>query len=188
MSNMTDSQTNETELMKRLALGEMEALSEIAKKYQNKVLSLAYRFLNDWAKSEDIAQETFLRIYKAAGTYKPQASFNTWLYRIVVNLCLDEQRKQTRAPISIEETMYNGAADSETSSIERKETIEIVKKAINDLPERQRLAVILHRYENLSYDQICEVTQWSKSAVESLLVRAYANLREKLKKIENNIK
>ena len=84
--------------------------------------------------------------------------------------------------------MYDGAADSETSPIERKETIEIVKKAINELPERQRLAVILHRYENLSYDQICEVTQWSKSAVESLLVRAYANLREKLKKMENNIK
>ena len=188
MNNMTTDQVNEIELMKSLATGQMEALSEIVKKYQNKVLSLAYRFLSDWAKSEDIAQETFIRVYKAAGTYKPQASFNTWLYRIVVNLCLDEKRKQTKTPISIEETNYNGVANSESNTIERKETIELVKKAIDELPERQKLAVILHRYENLSYDQICEVTQWSKSAVESLLVRAYANLREKLIKIENNIK
>ena len=179
---------NETEIMKRLASGEMEALSEIVKKYQDKVLSLAYRFLNDWSKAEDIAQETFIRIYKAAGTYKPQARFNTWLYRIVVNLCMDEQRKQSKAPISIEEIANNKASGSESNSLERKETIELVKKAIDELPERQKLAVILHRYESLSYDQICEVTQWSKSAVESLLVRAYANLRERLKKIENNIK
>ncbi len=184
MNNMTTDQINEIELMKRLASGEMDALTEIVNKYQNKVLSLAYRFLSDWAKSEDIAQETFIRIYKAAGTYTPQARFNTWLYRIVVNLCLDEQRKQSKAPVSIEEINYNGAANSESNPIERKETIELVKKAIGKLPERQRMAVILHRYENLSYDQICEVTQWSKSAVESLLVRAYANLREKLKNIE----
>ena len=179
---------NEIEIMKRLASGEMEALSEIVKKYQYKVLSLAYRFLNDWSKAEDIAQETFIRIYKAAGTYKPQARFNTWLSRIVVNLCMDEQRKQSKAPISIEEVANSKASDSESNSLERKETIELVKKAIDELPERQKLAVILHRYESLSYDQICEVTQWSKSAVESLLVRAYANLREKLKNIEKNIK
>jgi len=187
MNNMTDSQTTETELMRRLASGEIEVLSEIVKKYQDKVLSLAYRFLNDWTKSEDIAQETFLRIYKAAGSYKPQAKFNTWLYRIVVNLCLDEQRKQSKAPISIEE-INNQVDDSQSNSLERKETVALVQNAINELPERQKLAVILHRYESLSYDQISEVTQWSKSAVESLLVRAYANLREKLKKIENNIK
>ena len=181
---MKTDQLNEFELMRRLASGEMEALSEIVKKYQDKVLAIAYRFCNDWSKSEDIAQETFLRIYKAAGNYTPQAKFTTWLYRIVVNLCLDEQRKQTKAPISIEEVDYNGAVDSESNSIERKETIELVKKAIHELPERQRLAVILHRYQNLSYEQISEVTQWTKSSVESLLVRAYANLRQKLSKIE----
>ncbi|MBN1973052.1 MAG: sigma-70 family RNA polymerase sigma factor [Sedimentisphaerales bacterium] len=175
---------NELNLMKRIASGEIDAFSEIVKKYQDKILSLAYRFLNDWSKAEDITQEAFLRIYKSAGTYTPQARFSTWLYRIVVNLCMDEQRKQSKAPISIEEITNCKAADPESNSLERKETVELVKKAINELPERQRLAVILHRYENLSYDQICEVTQWSKSAVESLLVRAYANLREKLKKIE----
>ena len=184
---MKTGDTNESELMRRLASGEMDALAEIVERYQSKVLSIAYRFLNDWTNAEDVAQETFLRIYKAAGNYKPQARFTTWLYRIVVNLCMDEQRKMARRPVSIEETVFSASADSDSGSAERSETIELVKKAIIELPERQRLVVILHRYENLSYDEICEVTKWTKSAVESLLFRAYANLREKLKKIEKFI-
>jgi RNA polymerase sigma-70 factor (ECF subfamily) len=175
---------SETELMSSLASGEMEALAEIVKRHQDKVLALAYRFLNDWTKAEDVAQEAFLRIHRSAANYKPQASFSTWLYRIVANLCLDERRRQTRLPLSIEDSPCDVADDSGSDAVERNETIELVQKAISELPERQRLAVILHRYENLSYDQICEVTQWTKSAVESLLVRAYANLREKLSKIE----
>ena len=174
----------EHELMKRLATGEMEALDEIVKKYQNQVLTLAYRFLNDWAKSEDIAQETFLRIYRASADYRPQAKFSTWIYRIVVNLCLDERRRQTKRPVTIEEAAYEPSTEPESNALERRETIELVRKAISELPPRQRLAVILHRYENLSHDQICEVTEWTKSAVESLLVRAYANLRKKFSKME----
>lgn len=171
--------------MNRLASGDMAALGEIANRYQDKVLAFAYRFLNDWTKSEDIAQETFLRVYKAAGNYTPQAKFTTWLYRIVVNLCFDEQRRQSRSPASIEQAGSVVTNGSEFDAAERKETIELVKKAVSELPERQRLAVILHRYENLNHDQICEVTDWTKSAIESLLVRAYANLREKLGKIGN---
>ncbi len=174
----------ENELMKRLASGEIEALTEIVKKYQNQILDLAYRFLNDWAKSEDVAQETFLRIYRASADYTPQAKFSTWIYRIVVNLCLDERRRQTKMPVTIEEVACEPSADPESDALERSETIELVRKAISELPPRQRLAVILHRYENLSHNQICEVTEWTKSAVESLLVRAYANLRKKLSKME----
>ena len=182
---MTTDKNNENELMNRLASGDMAALGEIVERHQDRVLAVAYRFLNDWAKSEDIAQEAFLRIYKAADKYAPQAKFTTWIYRIVSNLCLDERRRQSKAPASIEQAGSVATSGSEVDNAERKETIEIVKKAILELPDRQRLAIILHRYENLSYDQICEVTDWTKSAVESLLVRAYANLREKLGKIGN---
>lgn len=182
---MVTDKINENEMMKRLASGDMAALGEIVNRHQDKVLAFAYRFCNDWTKSEDIAQETFLRVYKAAGSYTPQAKFTTWLYRIVVNLCFDEQRRQSKAPASIEQVGSAIINGSKNDYAERKETIEIVKNAVNELPERQRLAVILHRYENLSHDQICEVTDWTKSAVESLLVRAYANLREKLGKIGN---
>jgi RNA polymerase sigma-70 factor (ECF subfamily) len=182
---MKTDKINDSELMSRLASGRMDALAEIVNRHQDRVIALAYRFLNDWAKAEDVAQETFLRIYKASYNYSPRARFTTWVYRIVVNLCLDEQRKQAKMPISIEEAACALTVDWQSDHIEKKEIIELVKKAIDELPDRQRLAVILHRYENLSYEQICEVTDWTKPAVESLLVRAYANLRKKLGKIEN---
>jgi RNA polymerase sigma-70 factor, ECF subfamily len=181
---MSIDETNENELMNRLASGDMASLGEIVNRHQGKVLAFAYRFINDWTQAEDIAQETFIRVYKAAGSYKSQAKFTTWLYRIVSNLCFDEKRRKSNTLVSIEEVSSTIAGVSESDYAERKETIDLVKKTVLELPERQRLAIILHRYENLSYDQICEVTDWSKSAVESLLVRAYANLREKLEKKE----
>ena len=182
---MTTDQVSENELMHRLTSGDMEAFGEIINRHQDKVLAFAYRFLNDWTNSEDIAQETFLRVYKAEGHYTPQSKFTTWLYRIVVNLCIDERRKQARMPVSTEQASLVITTGSELDVAEKKETIELVKKAVLALPERQRLVVILHRYEKLSHDQICEVTDWTKSAVESLLVRAYANLRKKLEKVGN---
>jgi RNA polymerase sigma-70 factor (ECF subfamily) len=182
---MANNIPDETELMNRLAEGDMSALSDIANKHQDRVLALSYRFLNDWTVAEDIAQEVFLRVYKAAKTYKPEARFSTWLYRIVVNLCLDEKRKQAKAPISLEQANSTGFIDTQSDIIERKEIVQSVQTAVGELPERQRLVLILHRYEGLSYEKICEVTGWSRSAVESLLVRAYSNLRNKLKKIKN---
>lgn len=175
---------DENRLMNRLASGDMAALGDIVNRYQDKILAFAYRFCNDWNQAEDIAQETFLRVYKAAGSYRPQAKFTTWLYRIVSNLCFDEKRRKSNAVLPLEQINSSVYSDAESSSAEKRETIDLVKKAVLELPERQRLALVLHRYENLSYEQICEVTGWSKSAVESLLVRAYANLRENLKKKE----
>lgn len=176
---------NDAVLMNRLATGDMAALGEIVTRYQNKVLAFSYRYLNDWTRAEDITQETFLRVYRAAKHYKPEAKFTTWLYRITVNLCFDEKRKHSRTSVSIEQTEITATVEPKSNSIERQEVIELVKTAINELPERQKLAVVLHRYEGLSHDQICGVTGWSRSAVESLLVRAYANLREKLRKLKN---
>lgn len=175
---------NDTELMTRLAAGDMAALGDLAKRHQDKVLSLSYRILGDWHKAEDVAQETFLRVYRAAKRYKPQARFTTWLYRIVVNLCFDEQRRQAKIAAPLEEVDPAMLTEPETSSAERKEVVKLVKAAVDVLPERQRLALILHRYDGLSHSEICEVTGWSKSAVESLLVRAYASMREKLGKIK----
>jgi RNA polymerase sigma-70 factor (ECF subfamily) len=181
---MTNDVSNDSELMARLAKGDMAALSDIVRRNQDKVLSLSYRILKDWHKAEDIAQETFLRVYRAANHYKPKAKFTTWLYRIVVNLCLDEQRKKAHAEASLFDVAPVDLTESNYETVERKEILDSVKNAINELPERQRLTLILHRYDGLSHSEIAEVTRWTKSAVESLLVRAYANLREKLNKIK----
>jgi len=149
-------------------------------------LSLSYRVLGDWHKSEDVAQETFLRVFRAVKRYKPQAKFTTWLYRIVVNLCLDERRKQRKTAATLDDANPAVLAESQSSEAERKEVVKLVKTAVSELPERQRVAVVLHRYDGLTHGEISEVTGWTQSAVESLLVRAYANLREKLGKMKDS--
>ena len=184
---MANDISDNSELMGRLAGGDIEALGELAKRHQEKVLSLAYRFLGDWHKAEDVVQEAFLRVHRAAKSYKPTAKFTTWVYRIVVNLCFDEQRKTSKASRSLDEVNSEALAESRRDTSEQNEIAQLVRKAVAELPHRQRLAVILHRYEGLSHGEIVEATGWSKSAVESLLVRAYANLRPKLQKIENSM-
>lgn len=172
-------------LMARLAGGDMSALGELAHRHQGRVLELAFRTLGSWDRAEDVAQETFLRVHRAAKRYKPTAKFTTWLYRIVVNLCLDEQRKRAKAGASLEPELVEQLPASDRNTTEKEEMAALVKAAVQALPERQRMAVILHRYQGLNHAEISETTGWSRSAVESLLVRAYANLRGKLAKMKN---
>lgn len=177
---MTDEKPSDVDLMTRLGAGEIAALGLLAERHQGHVVSLAYRLLGDWHRAEDVAQETFLRVHQAARHYRPQARFTTWLYRIVYNLSIDEQRKAASRPASraVPQAGVEGASASDAA--ERTELARLVRQAVSDLPERQRRAVILHRYEGLSHDEITTVTGWSRSAVESLLVRAYENLRKSL--------
>ena len=182
---MTNDTPNDSQLMARLASGDMSALGELTRRHQRKVLELAFRTLGAWDLAEDVAQETFLRVYRAAKRYQPTAKFTTWLYRIVVNLCLDEKRKQAKAGASLEPAAHEQYSASNDNPVEKEEMTKLVRAAVQALPERQRLALVLHRYDGLNHAEISEVTGWTQSAVESLLVRAYANLRGKLAKIKN---
>ena len=184
---MTDYESSDADLMARLARGEVSSLGILARRHQARVLDIAFRTLGRWDIAEDVAQETFLRVYRAARTYQPQAKFTTWLYRIVVNLCLDEQRRRAKAALPLDAVAPEGLPASQDNPLERRELSELVRRAVQQLPDRQRLAVVLHRYDGLSHTEISEVTGWSESAVESLLVRAYATLREKLAKMKNFI-
>jgi RNA polymerase sigma-70 factor (ECF subfamily) len=177
---MEDSFPSDTELMARLGRGDMNALGTLAQRHQSRVLSLAYRLLGDWHRAEDVSQEAFLRLRQAADKYEPQAKFTTWLYRIVHNLSMDQRRRAVNDPASLEALQADAEEAAQSSPMERQELAEVVQKAVAELSERQRRVIILHRYEGLSHEEICEVTGWSKSAVESLLVRAYENLRKKL--------
>lgn len=182
---MDSEKVGNEELMAKVRGGNMSALGELVSRHQDKVLSLAYRFFGRWDIAEDIRQETFLRVWRASQNYKPKARFTTWLYSIAINLCIDEYRKSIHKTIPLEQVMADLEAESDGDSIEREEAAKIVQKAIMGLGERQRLAVILHRYNGLSHTEISEVTGWSRSAVESLIVRAYTNLRNKLRKSED---
>lgn len=171
---------SDAELMTAVAGGRMAALEELVHRHQESVMAVAYRFLGRWDLAEDVAQDVFVRIHRAAADYRPEAKFTTWLYRIVVNLCLDVKRRESRRPVSMAEMPADPPADATPDPIEARETAGRVRQAVGDLPDRQRTAVVLHRYDGLSHREIAEVTGWSESAVESLLVRGYAGLRDAL--------
>lgn len=172
-------QTDEA-LMASLAEGDLGPLGILVERHQDWMLSLAFRLLGQWDAAEDAVQEAFLRVHRAAPKYRPTAQFKTWLYRLVVNLCFDARRRGKRRPVQHADFSTIPAPDDSPGALASEETVEIVRKAVDGLPDRQRTTLILHRYEGLSHKRIAEITGWSESAVESLLVRAYDSLRRKL--------
>lgn len=169
--------------MTRLAAGDGDALVPLIKRHQQRVLTTAYRFTGRWDAAEDIAQEAFVRVFRSAAAYSPQAAFSTWLYRLVVNLCLDRKRKAVRetnllAALRLRQPLTTGETDPADERTAR------VRAAVARLPDRQRLALILHRFDGMSHQEIAAVTGWSVGAVESCLVRAYESLRKALSNLE----
>ena len=186
IKSLTDEQ-----LMAATAKGQMAEFGELVKRHQEKAFALALRTLGRWDLAEDISQEAFLRVYHSAKRYHPKAKFTTWLYRIVVNLCLDEKRKTKRTPVEISD--HSGQVESKPENnpvtvLETEERNNIIWKAMDKLSKRERLAVVLHRFHGLSHAEVATVTGWSQSAVESLLVRSYQKLRKELKKYKNSEK
>ncbi|MBE0537377.1 MAG: RNA polymerase sigma factor [Phycisphaerae bacterium] len=175
---------SDPQLMTKLAEGSRPALGELFLRHHKRVFTLAYRTLADWSTAEDVTQETFLRIWNGAADYRPAAEFTTWLCRIVVNLCFDEKRRNQRALNNVKAlavTKNCAAADHAAPELDRAPGNGRIWRALMKLNERQRQAVVLHKFHGLSYMQIAERTGWTPSAVESLLVRAYRTLRKELK-------
>jgi len=170
---------DDVELMARLADGDQSALAGLVQRHQRRVLDIAYRTIGDQVLAEDIAQETFLRVWRAAGSYSPSAQFTTWLYRIVVNLCIDASRKHKILTLD-EPAVPHPEVAPPSSCLEQNDRAAAVRSAVARLPQRQRVALVMHRFSGLSIRAISDATGWSESAVESLLVRAYASLRQTL--------
>lgn len=168
-------------LMRAVAEGDMAALGELVRRHEEKAFALACRLLARTDAAEDVTQEAFLHVHRAARRYRPEARFTTWLYRIVVNLCLDAKRRNKRAPARLPVYRPPAEAPPQHDQLEAAERAERVRQAVDHLPGRQRTAVVLHRYMQLSHRDVAEVTGWSVSAVESCLVRAYAQLRQELR-------
>jgi RNA polymerase sigma-70 factor (ECF subfamily) len=173
--------SDDIKLMRAIARGNTSELGQLYLRYRDRTVALAYRILGQWNRAEDISQEAFLRVYMAAGKYKPEAEFTTWLYKIVVNLCIDEKRRIQRSD-SLAQTYEHQRADTKNSlnDNERDELIRIVHKAVRKLNRRQQAVVTLHKLEGLSHAEISDRTGWSQSSIESLLVRAYRKLRKEL--------
>jgi RNA polymerase sigma-70 factor (ECF subfamily) len=152
-----------------------------------------YRMAHNAAAAEDLAQEVFLRVYRSRQSYEASAKFTTWLYRIATNLAVNHARdtRHERPEVTVsldvpdEETgttldVADSTVTAEESLVRRERTFAIRAK-VEALPERQKLAVIMHKYQQMDYKQIAEVLKLSESATKSLLFRAYQTLREQLK-------
>jgi len=190
MTKKLDSFSSE-DLMAKTAEEDEFAFEILVRRHQASVLNLVYRYVGDRTKARDLAQEVFIRVWRAAKRYEPKAKFTTWIYRITANLCLNELKSvKGRKLIQLEsehedrqntnfETHPN-ASQSPEDLLLAEERSRQVSDTLQTLPENQRMALILKRYDNLSYDEIAKIMECSVSAVESLLVRAKRNLQEKL--------
>ena len=175
--------------------GDKASFEKLMTKYYKPLLNFIYRFVANADTAEDLTQEVFIKVYKSASTYRPAAKFQTWLYQIARNASLNELRRTKRRTVSLDETFDTEdgettrqiadpkAADPSREMTEH-ETAALIKEAINSLPENQKTAVLLRRYEDMSYEDIAKTMNCSLEAVKSLLSRAKENLKEKLKNLE----
>ena len=171
--------SKDEQLMSRVAKGDLDLFEEIVRRHQRTAWRIAFRFLGDSAEAEDIAQDAFLRILAAAPRYKPSATFSTYLYRVVVRLCIDHTKK--KRPI-FDNTLLKSIDPSPgpAATLIRKDKNALVRRAIGTLPFRQRMVVILKYYEGLRYDEIARAMGTTVKAVERLLNRARTALKTSL--------
>ena len=183
----------DAEVMLRVKAGDESAFEYLVQKYRRAMVGFMFRMSHNAAAAEDLAQEVFLRVYRSRAGYEASAKFTTWLYRIATNLAVnharDTRHERPENMVSLDEpdeetgTTMDVADGSLTveQNILRRERMAAIRAKVQSLPERQRLAVTMHKYQQLDYKQIAEVLKLSESATKSLLFRAYETLREQLK-------
>jgi RNA polymerase sigma-70 factor, ECF subfamily len=183
----------DADIMLRVKAGDESAFEYLVQKYRRAMVNFMYRMSHNAAAAEDLAQEVFLRVYRSRSGYEASAKFTTWLYRIATNLAVnharDTRHERPESMVSLdepdEETGTTMDVADSTLTVEqamlRRERMEAIRKRVQALPERQRMAVIMHKYQQMDYRQIAEILKLSESATKSLLFRAYETLREQLK-------
>jgi RNA polymerase sigma-70 factor (ECF subfamily) len=183
----------DVQLMLRFQAGDDDAFRELFEKYTRAIVNFAYHFVGSRPRAEELAQDVFLQVYKAAARYEPQAKFTTWLYRIATNACLNEVRRPERRykTRSLEHDTEDGseraeiafpdphAVSGEDASAGRELEAKI-QTALGDLPANQRAALVLSRIEGMSYREVADALDCSESAVKSLVFRATATMRTEL--------
>jgi len=191
-----DSDAHDKVLMVRIARGDEDALRDLIEKHQGAVYGTIAKMLGDPVEAQDLAQQVFIRVYRAAGAYRATAQFKTWLFTIVRNLVFNEHRRRSRAafvslhPPENEPGHSGGPSGLDLPDLANKtpgenmlqqEMMRKIDEAILALPEQQRLAIVLRRYDEFSYDQIAEILKTSVPATKSLLFRARETLRVALR-------
>lgn len=180
----------DNELMKRVAKGDDDAFRLLFERHHRLAYAVIFRQLGVQSIAEDLVQEAFLRVYRAAPKYVPTAKFSTWLYTVVTNLCLNYKRDKARDKLRLVGSkdgeggnpleQLAASIEPEHDRIDENERARVVREAIAELPENQRMAIVLSRYEDKSYEEVAEILDTTVAAVKSLTSRARTTLKEKL--------
>jgi RNA polymerase sigma factor (sigma-70 family) len=185
----SDDNAEDVRLMRLVATGDTAAFEQLIERHQALVAGTVARMLGSNADVEDIAQQVFIRVWKSAGRYVARAKFTTWLLKITRNLVFNEMRRAKRhphLPVQLESEaeeipLKDEATSAPDAMLLEAELQTAIEKAISLLPDTQRMALVLRRYEDLSYEEIADVLDLSVPAVKSLLFRARSELRERLR-------
>jgi len=180
-------------LMLRVRDDEPGAFEELVERYQHRLVGVMHHLVGSAEEAEDLAQEVFLRVYRARKKYRPRAKFSTWLFTIANNLALNSLRSRQRKPVvplnvrdsgplgpRPAEHLVRARTEQPVQSLQQQELAAIIRRALEGLNERQRVAVVLNKFEEMSYEEIAEVMGLTTKAVKSLLSRARSNLRDAL--------
>lgn len=181
-------------LMLRVRNDDQAAFSQLVANYQNRLVGIMHHLLNNAEEAEDLAQEVFMRVYRTRKKYTPKAKFSTWLFTIANNLALNALRNRQRKPVvaleihesgplgprPAEQMVRNHRDAAPSTSLQQAELTARIRQALSKLNERQQMAVILNKFEDMGYAEIAEVMGLTSKAVKSLLSRARARLREEL--------
>jgi RNA polymerase sigma-70 factor (ECF subfamily) len=179
----------DAQLMIRVKEGDGVSFGLLLEKHRSSVIHFLYRMVQNQAVAEELAQEVFLRVYRSRANYEPTARFTTWLFRIATHLALNSlrdgkyQRVEARLDAEAPESMTRQVSDARPSVeqvLVHQARLDEVRRAVAALPEKQRAAVLMHKYEEIEYSQIAKALDCSESAVKSLLFRAYETLRARL--------
>ena len=185
----------DVQLMLDVKAGDEQSFALLLHRYRTPLVNFLYRMVRNREQAEDLAQEVFIRVYRARADYVPSAKFTTWLFRIATNLALNSVRdtRHQRMEVSLDAPVTVDAEDGDERPIdvaEKNPNIEehlvqeaqrdMIRHSIDKLPEKQRAAVLLHKYQDLDYGEISKILECSESALKSLLFRAYETLRVEL--------
>jgi RNA polymerase sigma-70 factor, ECF subfamily len=184
---------SDVQLMLDVKSGDDSSFELLLRKYRTPLVNFLYRLVRDSAAAEDLAQEVFLRVYRARGQYMPTAKFTTWMLRIATNLAFNALRDGRHRQLEISVDRSGDDGESEQPGLEvadrqpsieveliRRDRAAVIRRAVESLPEKQRAAVLLHKYQEMDYDEIAGILGCSESALKSLLFRAYETLRIEL--------
>jgi RNA polymerase sigma-70 factor (ECF subfamily) len=192
-TSLPEAGRSDAEIMLQVKAGDDSAFEYLVQKYRRPMMNFMFRMAHSSAAAEDLAQEVFLRVYRSRESYEASAKFTTWLYRIATNLAVnharDTRHERPENTVSLDEPdeesgrtldLPDRGPSAEETMVQR-ERVAAIRRRVQALPERQRIAVVMHKYQQMEYRQIGDVLRLSESATKSLLFRAYETLREQLK-------